>query len=360
MHRFANFVLPGVLLFALGLGRGSGAVDYDFTTMLQPVPATAKWMQPDYDVWCGTEVKGDDGKYNLYYSRWPRKLGFSAWVVSSEVAHAVGDTPFGPWVFHDVALPARGANFWDGSCTHNPTVLRVGKKFYLYYMGNYGDGKVRQPLNWTHRNHQRIGVAVADSPDGPWVRIDKPVLDVSADHDAPDALLTANPSVVQRPDGGFLMVYKAVGLKGKLPFGGPVVHLVATSDSPTGPFLKRPDPIFGMKGVGFAAEDPFVWRGPDRYWAIVKDNDGNFTHRGYSLALWNSVDGFTWTLATHRFVASPSTVTWADGHVEKLTALERPQLVLENGEPIALLCAAANNPGRGGSFNIQIPLKLAP
>lgn len=39
--------------------------------------------------------------------------------------------------------------------------MRVGKKYFLYYMGNYGDGAVTGALNWTHRNHQRIGVAVA-------------------------------------------------------------------------------------------------------------------------------------------------------------------------------------------------------
>ena len=51
--------------------------------------------------------------------------------------------------------------------------------------------------------------------------------------------MTSNPSVVVRPGGGMLMVYKAVGLKRALPFGGPVVHLVATSDHPTGPFTKH-------------------------------------------------------------------------------------------------------------------------
>jgi hypothetical protein len=43
--------------------------------------------------------------------------------------------------------------------------------------------------------------------------------------------------------------------------------------------------------------------------------------------------------------------------VQKLTALERPQLLFENGVPIALFCAAADNRARDGSFNVQIPLK---
>jgi len=333
-------------------------VEYDLSAMIQPVPSTAKWGETNYDIWCGSAIKGDDGKYHLFYSRWPSKLGHIAWVTHSEVAHAVSDTPFGPWTYHDVALPARGTNFWDGSCTHNPTILHIGKKFYLYYMGNYGDGVVKTPLNWTHRNRQRIGVAVADSPAGPWQRFDKPIVDISSDTNAPDALLTSNPSVALRPDGGVLMVYKAVAMKRAAPFGGPVSHLVATADSPTGPFTKHPGEVFGAKGVMFAAEDPFIWRDTDRYWAVVKDNDGNFTHRGYSLALWESADGFDWKLSKHPFVANPPTIHWSDGHEEKLTALERPQLVFENGEPVALCCAAANDKSRHGSFNVQIPLKV--
>lgn len=80
-------------------------------------------------------------------------------------------------------------------------------------MGNFGNGVAEYPLNWTHHNHQRIGVAVADSPDGPWQRFDKPVVDVGVDADAPDALMTSNPAVTPRPEGGVLMVYKAVGKK---------------------------------------------------------------------------------------------------------------------------------------------------
>ena len=356
---FMAVALALIFCWIVPVATAGVPVEYDFNAMLQPVPAMSKWADANYNIWCGSEVKGDDGKYHLFYSRWPRKLGHQAWASHSEIAHAVSDTPFGPWIHHDVALPARGTNYWDGSCTHNPTILRIGKEYYLYYMGNYGNGVVTGSLNWTHRNHQRIGVAVADSPAGPWQRFDKPVLDTSSDTNAPDALVVTNPSITERPDGGVLMIYKAVGLKRPLPFGGPVVHLAATAENPLGPFTKHPGEVFSAKGIMFAAEDPFIWRGADRYWAIVKDNDGNFTHRGYSLALWESADGFDWKLSPHPFVANPETIRWADGHDEELTALERPQLLLENGAPVALCCAAADNQDRVGTFNIQIPLRTA-
>jgi hypothetical protein len=46
--------------------------DFDFAAMIQPVPATAKFADPDFNIWCGAGIKGDDGKYHLFYSRWPR------------------------------------------------------------------------------------------------------------------------------------------------------------------------------------------------------------------------------------------------------------------------------------------------
>lgn len=330
--------------------------EYNFAAMLRPVPATGKFYDPEYNIWCGSEVCGTNGDYHLFYSRWPRKLGHLAWVTHSEVAHAVSRTPFGPWVFHDVALPARGARYWDGSCTHNPTVLYLDGKYYLYYMGNYGDGVVKTPLNWLHRNHQRIGVAVADSPAGPWQRLDHPVLDTEPDTNAPDALLVTNPSVTERPGGGVLMIYKAVGMKRPLPFGGPVVHLAAVANDPLGPFAKHSGTIFNVPGSNFAAEDPFLWHTTDSYWAIIKDNNGVFTHQGYSLALWRSKDGFNWKLAHHPFVANPASIRWEAGVHAPLTALERPQVLFRAGHPLVLLCASADNARRDGTFNLQIPL----
>lgn len=340
------------------LGKRPGPPEeLDLASMIQPVPAGARFHDPGYNVWCGSPVRGDDGKFHLFYSRWPRALSHKAWVTHSEVAHAVADNLFGPYQFADVALPARGKQFWDGLCTHNPMVIRIRGKYYLYYMGNTGDGVVQKPLNMLHRNNQRIGVAVADKPEGPWQRFDRPVLDVSNDPGAPDALMVSNPAVTERPEGGVLLVYKAVGKKEKLPGGGPVVHLVATSDSPTGPFKKMLRPIFTKPGLRFAAEDPYIWHDGDRYRAVVKDNAGYFTGKGYSLALFESADGLDWQPSAHVMVISPKLVRWADGQSHPLLALERPFLYRENGQPLALFCAAADREDRDNSFNLQIPLQ---
>ena len=358
----ASFVLFGLGLaagllggVALGANRATAAAAApDLAAALRPAPVEARFEDPAYFIWCGSPVRGDDGQWHLYYSRWPRALGHAAWVTHSEIAHATAPSALGPWRHHDVALPPRGASFWDGLCTHNPTVLRADGKYYLYYMGNTGDGQALPTLNWTHRNQQRIGVAVADRPEGPWRRYDRPLVEPTEGF--VDALCTTNPSVTRRPEGGYLMIYKAVDRQRPLPAGGPVLHVAAISDSPVGPFRKHPRPVFVKAGVNFAAEDPFVWRGRDRYWAIVKDMGGHFTGAGKSLALFESADGLDWKLADRPLV-STLRIRWADGREQTLHALERPQLAFVDGRPVALRCAADVDARRTFSFNVGFPLE---
>ncbi|SMP43759.1 Arylsulfatase A [Neorhodopirellula lusitana] len=326
-----------------------------------PVARKSVFVSDVQSHWGGSLVKGDDGLYHMLYSRWPKDLGW-AWVTDSEVAHATSSSPFGPFEFKSVALPRRGKEHWDGWCTHNPTVHRFGDQYYLYYMGNTGDGVVtgtpgKESLNWKHRNNQRIGVAVADSPNGPWKRSEHPLIDVSADDQAYDCLMTSNPSVCQRPDGGFLMVYKGVGKKFPMPNGGPVVHCIATSDSPTGPFKKHAEPVFTFENERFPAEDPWIWFQDGKYRAVVKRIKHEGRKRVFSLVQYDSVDGFDWQPAKHHEI-SIRTVVWEDGEVQQFEHLERPQVLIEGGVPVALLCAADTRDENRvrHSFNIQIPL----
>jgi hypothetical protein len=193
------------------------------------------------------------------------------------------------------------------------------------------------------------------APYGPWQRFDQPLIDVSADSMAHDALMVSNPSVTKMPAGKYLMIYKAVAKKLPMPMSGPVVHLMATAKNPKGPFKKQMNPIFTAKDFDFPAEDPFVWYDKNCYYAVVKDMKGAFTNSGRSMVLFYSVDAINWKLADHPLVSDLSLV-WANGTVQKLHALERPQLFFENGVPIALLCAV--NETLDHSFNVQIPLRL--
>jgi hypothetical protein len=329
--------------------------ELNFNAKLQPVPQTAKFINDNYFIWGGSLIKSEhDGKYHMFYSRWPKELGMSAWVTHSEVAHAVSDSPFGPFEFSDVALSVRGEGYWDGLVTHNPTIHYFDGHYYLYYTGNIGF--TDEPGEyWEHRNRQRIGFAKADNPYGPWERFNQPLIDVSADSLVHDALITTNPSVVKMPDGRFLMVYKAAAKITDPPRYGPVVHLTAISDSPSGPFEKQMQPIFTAGDVDFPAEDPYVWFQDNCYYAILKDMEGDFTQHGTSLVLFYSENGFDWDIAPNALV-SKIEINWEGTGLQELQKLERPQLYIENGELIALLCAARETLDHH-SFNVQIPLK---
>ncbi|MFI4911123.1 MAG: glycoside hydrolase family protein [Sedimentisphaeraceae bacterium JB056] len=329
----------------------------NFENMLKKVPNNAVLTQDQWWVWGASMVRDDKGRCHLFYSRWPKETGFQSWVTHSQVAHAVSDNELGPYEYVSEALPARGKQFWDGDCTHNPTVHKFAGKYYIYYMGNRGDSVIEPDptnLNWTHRNNQRIGVAVADDPNGPWQRFDEPVIDVSEDNDAPDSLCIANPSVTQTPDGRFLMVYKSVASKRPMPFGGPVSHMVAFADKPEGPFVKDKREVFTCEGIDFPAEDPFIWysREDEMYYAIVKDMKGSFTGAGTSLALFCSADGIDWKAADHP-LAGKLEINWENG-VQKVARLERPQLWLEEGRPSVLFAAVMDLDGN--TFNVHIPL----
>ena len=343
----------------------ASAQDLDLGARVQPVPMTAKFVDPAWHIWCGAPAKGDDGKYHLFYSRWPAKHGFApAWAIHSEIAYAVSDSPFGPFRHVSVILPPRGTNpvtgrkYWDADVTHNPNIVRRGAQWLLYYTGNHGDG-----VYATHRNHQRIGVAIAERPEGPWRRQDGPIIEVNPDPAAFDSLCVANPAGAVRPDGGLLLVFKAVEqAPGKL-MGGKVRYGVALADRPEGPYVKQPGRVFEAAGEEakkhwMLAEDPYIWFSATqggRYYAVARDVVGQFTGASGGIALFQSADGLSWQPAARPAVLGAK-FRWADGTMSAKN-IERPALLLDGDEPIALYGATDGYPKTGVSCNVQIPLK---
>lgn len=308
-----------------------------------------------YYVWGGCVTRDDAGRCHMLYARWPMDRGFDAWVTDSEIAHAVAEDPLGPFEPRGVVLPARGRDYWDGLCTHNPTVLRVDGRYYLYYMGTRGSASADAGLNWSFRNNQRIGVAVAERPEGPWQRHDRPLIDCR--EASARGVCCSNASVLQRCDGSMLMIYKVVGDRLPGPFFGPVEHRAAVADGPTGPFVTEPEPIFSAADAVFAAEDPFIWRDAEGCHAIIKDMGGYFTPHGKALVRFHSADGFDWRLTREPLITAPE-LHWSDGRTQPLAALERPQLYCDESGPRVLYCAARPD-GQSQSFNVHIPLSVA-
>ena len=314
-------------------------------------------------------VRTPDGVCHLLYSRWPAALGFDAWATHAQIARATAAQPAGPYRFQGVALGARGDRYWDGHSVYNTCLLSDGGRYYLYYTGNRGPSSwtpdqaptTADEAWWVHRNHQRIGVAVATHPRGPWKRLDHPLLDTGPETGSG---ILAVPNVIHRPGGGFLMYYKTLA-PGPGRFGGGVVHYAATSPDPLGPFRRQGPQMVNKQELlhtstpfNFHIDDHVEWYQDDRYFAIVKDHDAPFlTAHGRSLLLMESRDGFAWKLSPHPLVKD-FRITWDDGTTQEFERLEMPKLYVVDGRPRMLLLAAklARDPS-SSSFLLAIPLE---
>ncbi len=329
------------------------------------VPRAGGFRMDGYWVWCGSVIKDDAGCYHLFASRWPKTVPFHpGWMVKSEIVRAVADRPQGPYTFQEVVLPARGAEFWDGRSTHNPSIARHGKTFVLFYMGSthpFEDPAPGAPFPLTDpraivgRSNKRIGVATAASLEGPWTRADRPVLPT-----APGtfySFLTSNPSPVVHEDGSVLLVFKARAYEGVT--HGRMTLGVARAPHYLGPYAVVGDgPVFSTQRFG-EVEDPFVWKTADGYELIAKDMTGDLVGEKHAGVHARSKDGVTWALGP-RPKAWSRTLRFDDGQTQTMGQLERPFLLIENGRPAWMFAAAGDGPGGFAnmttSFNLAIPL----
>lgn len=359
-----------VIQLALTAIAAAGADTLDFTGRLEKIAPGNLFRETGQYVWCGSCIRGEDGRFYLFYSRWPTGIDGRApgdeklfkdmmgWMKYSEIAAAVSDSPAGP--FKPIATVLKGSGDparWDCFNAHNPHIQRFAGKIYLYYIAN---NRVPEKTVWmSHADGQRIGVAVADSVAdmiaGKFKRLDQPLM-------APDGKNTfcraVNPSVTRGRDGRYLMMFKSRSA----PTGGFMTHWVAASDKPDGPFTLAGPALTDKR---YDAEDPYFWYDSerDRYYAIVKD----FSHgeRALSpqfgaLALVTSEHGWgDWKPAAHSLVSLREFVD-AEGRRHPLANLERPQLLFGGDhKPICLYAAAGEqDPFKGNpSFNLAIPLR---
>lgn len=321
--------------------------------------------EKNHYVWGTNIIKTEDGKYHAIYSRWPRRLGFQAWVTHSEIAHAVSDHLTGPYKFKNLILPARGNDYWDGHCTHNPHLIKYNDKYYLYYMGNRGSGYwVNHAGNikshpdheewWINRNNQRIGVAVTEDLNGKWTRFDEPLIDTSENR-----LMTSTPTISIRPDGYFLMVFKYVEKNGEKN-GGRVIHVTALAESPTGPFVETGIPFITHPTARFSIDDHVEWVYNGKYFCIAKDHDGTWSdYPDGSLLLYEGDEnGMKWNLAENSLVIKAGEIQWKDGTSTlcKRTA-DMPKIYMEKGVMKALIFAVWPEDDET-SFSLVIPLKM--
>ena len=111
----------------------------NFQDRMLPTKPEYQFREPGYYIWCGSAFQFKNCCY-MVYSRWRRELGFAAWVTDSEICLAKAEHILDTFHHVKVLFGKDDDIRWDASCKHNPTVMQYHGKLYLYYMGNVGDG----------------------------------------------------------------------------------------------------------------------------------------------------------------------------------------------------------------------------
>jgi hypothetical protein len=309
----------------------------DFCEKLKPIGRILE--TEGYYVWGISPIYGDDGKVHVFYSRWPSKYGMGGWIHQSEIAHAVADTPEGPYTFLETVLDPR-PGYWDATTCHNPHVQKIDNKYYLFYMGN-SNGKT---------DTKRIGLAVAASLNGPWIRADKPLLEPGKKGEWDDHC-TTNPAFLKHPNGQCWLYYKSWNdeeyRKAKGSIRGNRKYGLAVSEKPEGPYVKHErNPIldFSKLGNNRQAEDAYVWFENQKFKMVLRDmgifcDDVGLYIESEDGIVWGKPK-IAWREVKYYVAEAPPSKS-----LTRYGRFERPQLLLKNGHPVYMF-----NATQGGKY----------
>jgi len=243
-----------------------------------------------WNYWDGKIIKGPDGKYNLYASRWEQAKGHNAWS-GSKAIHAVSDSPMGPYADKGLMWPDN-----EGGKGHNVTALTLP------------DGRFAVVVSETRPGD----VFISKSPDGPFEYQGSMKFDANG---FPMGRPTSNDAIVIRPDGRFEIIARP--------------GAIMISDSGImGPY-KVQGPSIYKKIAGLPQrdlEDPVIWYSGGLYHVTV-----NCWSKRKAFLL-TSADGITnWTNRGLAYDPDTDFLRYTDGTVNHWNKIERPNVYLEDG-----------------------------
>lgn len=310
-------------------------ISLDIHKMMKPLQKDGVFCDSLYYNWGGSIVKDEVGTYHLFYSRWKRAYTFNGWLTFSEIAHAESNAATGPWQYKETVLKGSGQGNWDAITAHNPKIKYFEGKYYLYYIAtNLGDKdftyddlvalstkSLKDSDRGMLRKNQRTGVAVSNSINGPWIRMDKALIEPSG----PIATITVNPAIDQGKDGNYYLI-----VKGDKPNEKRFIRnqAIAISKSPDGPFIIQPNPVIG----NLDTEDVSMWYDDKQavFYAVF--------HAHSYIGLMTSRDGLHWEKAVN-YEITRKKIKLEEGGFLIPNRMERPFVYSENNEPIVLCLA---------------------
>jgi hypothetical protein len=306
--------------------------------------------EPGYTIWGTSPIIGNDGETHLFVARWPGELKVDpGWRSHSEIAHYIGDSPEGPFMFSDLALKGTGMETWDKYGAHNPAIHKVGEKYVLLYIGN------DNPKPPAHPSNQKIGMAISNSLYGPWEKVNGDGLILSPPENKEYWNYNAsngvnNPAFLQHPDGRYFLYFKSHGGKMGL----------AISQYLEGPYSQLPSPVTANDQ---AVEDGYALVYKGKICLLTTDNHG-LIEKGGGI-LWKSDDGILFDEKEQGFYPAAKhlgkkELKDASRHYGgKIIKFERPQVLMIDSEP-AYLYAPSGYHFFGGESTVSYVLKFNP
>tara|TARA_R110002012_G_scaffold317031_1_gene532783 strand:- start:505 stop:1515 length:1011 start_codon:yes stop_codon:yes gene_type:complete len=180
--------------------------------------------------------------YYVWYTRMDSPVTAGYW---GTIWYATSEDEGYTWTEQGMALGLGNEESFDGHSVFTPNILAYESKYYLYYTGVKATpgNPDREFENNSTTDITAIGLAVADSPDGPFERLNSdPVLEVSADSAAFDSLRIDDASLLVK-EGKIWLYYKGRCILDGKAGPGRTKMSVAIADNPEGPFTKHDGPL---------------------------------------------------------------------------------------------------------------------
>ena len=241
--------------------------------------------------WDGQIVKGPEGKYHMFASRWDQSRGHNGWFGSAAV-HAVSDNPTGPYIDKGLVWPDN-----QGGKGHNVTALVLPDRSYAVVVSETRPGDV----------------FVSKSLDGPWEQLGSIKVDPNG-FEAREGRMS-NVSMMVRRDGGFEIVARSGAI-------------MISTNGILGPYKLQGRSIYpDIPGLPTRnLEDPVVWYSGGLYHIVVNCWS---ERKAFHLT---SPDGISnWTNRGLAYDPTTNFVRYTDGTVNHWDKIERPGVFLVNG-----------------------------
>ena len=311
----------------------------DFGKCLVP----GKFILPAKDGWWNwgmAPIYDDSGRLHIFNSSIPfkGKKGMGYWQSKSIINHYAGDSVEGPFELVETTFQS------DQRTYHNPQISRVGKKYVMVFlMKSVEKGSL-----------QSIGMATADSLDGPWTENPQNPI-IRPTEGKPNSGHASNPTFLVDREGKYRIYYKSMTKGSKFR-----EISVAFADQLDGPYVdSSKNPLISYKDSQRDIEDPYAFFYRDTYYMILEDRmdiasllSGNPSEKpkpggNRPGLLYKSKDGIRW----QRPELSYDTVERYFG--KELSRSERPHILWKDGAPEYLFLANHDHSHAGFYLRIE-------